>query len=90
MFAAAPDASAAKIRYIEMLLDREKFEQAGKALASIKGNDSPKLAMLRVRVVRETGKTKEALKLVNDLIAKGKPTPSLIIEKAKLQVEGRI
>jgi tetratricopeptide (TPR) repeat protein len=88
-FKADPNSTAAKVRYIEMLIERKQFDQAAKALNTLKSDadgKNPKLAMLRVRVLRETGKVKEALVLINQLIAKGRPLPSLLVEKAKLQV----
>jgi len=83
---ADPSLVSAQASLVKLLVDRREYERASKALATIKASDDPRILPLRVRVLRETNKTVEALALLEGLTAQQKRNPDMVLEKAKLQL----
>ena len=86
--AAAADKSliVAQVGLVKLLIERQEFERAGKVLESLKNSEDPRVLELRLRVLRETDRVEEALKLVDALLEKNRKDAGLLVEKAKLQV----
>ncbi len=81
-----PSLISAQASLIKLLVDRREYERAAKALASVKEIDDPRILPLRIRVLRETNKTAQAIALLDGLPARQKRQPDLVIEKARLQL----
>ncbi len=86
--AAAADKSlvVAQVGLVKLLIERQEFERAGKVLESLKSSEDPRVLELRLRVLRETDRIEEALKLVDTLLEKNRKDAGLLVEKAKLQI----
>ena len=83
---ADPSLVSAQASLIKLLVDRGEYERAGKALAGLKDATDIKILPLRIRVLRETNKTDEALALLDGLPVETRRNPEIVLEKARLQL----
>jgi tetratricopeptide (TPR) repeat protein len=82
-----PDFTAARLQLAALMVAQEQFEQAAVVLEPLKDSNLPQVATMRMRVLAETGKSDEALKLANELIARQPTNVDLIVDKAMLQLK---
>jgi len=84
--AADPSLVAAQASLVTLLVDRKEYERAAKVLDTLKDTGDPRIAPLRVRVLRETGKADAAEKLIEGMPAEQRRHPLIVLELARLQL----
>ncbi len=82
-----PDALVARLQLVRLKVMQEQYDDAAKLLEPIGASDDPSVVGLRVRVLTETGRTDDALKLLDTLVASDNADTTLILQKARLQLQ---
>ncbi|MCC6679414.1 MAG: tetratricopeptide repeat protein [Phycisphaeraceae bacterium] len=82
-----PDVLVARLQLIRLKVMLQQYDDAAGLLEPIGESDDPSVVGLRVRVLTETGHSDEALKLLDKLIVSGHADPTLILQKARLQLQ---
>lgn len=83
---AQPPLPPARLVLARLLIAEKQYEQAEEVLEPIKDQPDPQIAVLRSRVMAQTDRADEAVRLLDDAIAAEPQRVELIIEKAALQI----
>jgi len=82
-----PQQTLARIELAELLLLQGEHQQAEAMLKALIGSNRPRVVMLRVRSLTETGRAEAALALLDEALRRTPPGSPLMLNKAALLVE---
>ncbi|MBB6428649.1 tetratricopeptide repeat protein [Algisphaera agarilytica] len=86
-----PEADLARFELAALQLQRGQIEEAEALLEPLADSNHPRVTMLRVQALTQTGKTEEALTLINEVLRRTPPGSPLMLDKADLQLRlGRV
>lgn len=83
---ADPQSQGARVQLAKLYIARREAEKAARVLEPLADSRDPGVVALRVHVLSETGRSEEALALLDAIIAGGSGDVSLILQKANLQL----
>ncbi len=74
----------ARLELASLQLDRANVNEAEALLGPLAGSSHPRVTLLRVRALAETGQTEEALALIDGVLRRSPPGSPLVLDKADL------
>ncbi|HEX7010405.1 MAG TPA: tetratricopeptide repeat protein, partial [Phycisphaeraceae bacterium] len=84
---ADPNLLVTRLELVKLLVITGRLDRAAQLLEPLRDSHDPRVVLLQVRVLSETGQAAQALDLLDRVIASGSASTALILQKARLQVQ---
>ena len=81
------DFEVARIYLARLLIEQQQYTRAGRILDPLIDKPDPSIVSLRVAVLANTGRTEQAMKLLDDLITRYPDNLEIVLQKTRLQMD---